>query len=255
MTVRHAADHTSAARAPPAQPGHVGAGAGLVDEHQPCRVKRGLIFSPALARVGHVGAFLLRGVQDFFKADPVPGKKAPDPATTGADVLRPQPLAHFIQGQVRLLTDQRQQQPGMLFQSRLAAPAPCRRRTPALLPALHPSDRRAGADRKSLPRRPARGPLRDGFDNTLTQILRTRLGHRSSPISDAARITHPNRFENPLRFNHAETCSSLNDATEFNLGEMSVEARRGQVQPLFPRAARCGSAIAGAGPSLFRDPA
>jgi len=97
--------------------------------------------------------------------------------------LRTQSLADLIQGQVWLLANQRQQQPGVLFQSRLAAPAPLRRRTPALLPALHPSDRRAGAYRKALTRRPTRGPARDGIDNTLTQILRTLLGHRSSPQS------------------------------------------------------------------------
>ncbi len=184
----------------------------------------------------------------------MPGKEAPEPATTGADVLCTQPLAHFIQGQVWLRADQRQQQPGMLFQSRLAAPAPCRRRTPALLPALHPSDRRAGADRKSLPRRPARGPLRDGFDNTLTQILRTRLGHRSSPISDAARIAHPTRFENPLRFNHAETCSKpiLIDAANGSYGQKSHSTSRAIANPKAERPRRVepgGRAMAAMGAS------
>ncbi len=66
MPVRHAADEPLAAPATSAQPRHVGAGAGLVDEHQPRRIKRGLIFFPTLPRLSHVGAFLLAGVHDFF---------------------------------------------------------------------------------------------------------------------------------------------------------------------------------------------
>ena len=66
MTVRDQANQPRAAPGPAAGSRHVGAGAGLVDEHQVRGVKRGLILAPALARLGHVGALLLAGVQNFF---------------------------------------------------------------------------------------------------------------------------------------------------------------------------------------------
>ena len=51
---------------PPAQPGHVGGGAGLVDEYQASRINRGLLVSPFFARRLDVLAILLGGVQRFF---------------------------------------------------------------------------------------------------------------------------------------------------------------------------------------------
>jgi len=76
--VRHKANQPRAAPRATAGSGHGGAGAGLVDEHQVPhgsspwaegpRVKRGLILSPALARLRDVRAFLLAGVQNFFKS-------------------------------------------------------------------------------------------------------------------------------------------------------------------------------------------
>jgi hypothetical protein len=65
VAMRNPANQPAALRAT-AGPRHVGTGAGPVDEHQPRRIKRGLILSPTLPRRGHVGALLLAGVQDFF---------------------------------------------------------------------------------------------------------------------------------------------------------------------------------------------
>jgi hypothetical protein len=66
MAMRHKADQPRAAPGAAAGADHVGAGAGLVEEHQVRRIKRGLLVPPALARLGDVGALLLAGVQNFF---------------------------------------------------------------------------------------------------------------------------------------------------------------------------------------------
>jgi hypothetical protein len=66
VAVRDPANQPRAAPGAAAGAGHVGTGAGLVDEHQVGGIKGGLILSPAFARLGHIGAFLLAGVQNFF---------------------------------------------------------------------------------------------------------------------------------------------------------------------------------------------
>jgi len=71
------ADHAATAVSPPAQPRHVGRGAGFIDEDQPCRIESGLIFPPRRARRGDVRPLLLGGVHDFFEADALGGEEAP----------------------------------------------------------------------------------------------------------------------------------------------------------------------------------
>ena len=66
VSMRHTADQAFAARASATQPHHFGIGGGLVDEHQPGRIKHGLLSFPAPARPGDVLAFLLRRAQAFF---------------------------------------------------------------------------------------------------------------------------------------------------------------------------------------------
>jgi hypothetical protein len=66
MTVR---DRTQAARAtprPPAQPGHLGRRAGLVDEDETLRIKLCLSGAPGLSLRGDVRTLLLAGVRGFF---------------------------------------------------------------------------------------------------------------------------------------------------------------------------------------------
>jgi hypothetical protein len=46
--------------------GHVGLGAGLVDEDQPLRIKPALILPPLRASSRHLGAVLLGGARAFF---------------------------------------------------------------------------------------------------------------------------------------------------------------------------------------------
>ena len=66
MAMRHPADQPLASPGPPALAGHVGGGAGLVEENQPCRIKPGLPLFPQLARRGHVRPLLLGGAHGFF---------------------------------------------------------------------------------------------------------------------------------------------------------------------------------------------
>jgi hypothetical protein len=46
--------------------GHVGRGAGFVDEDQPLRIKSRLFLAQGLTRGGDIRPILLGGVEDFF---------------------------------------------------------------------------------------------------------------------------------------------------------------------------------------------
>ena len=50
------------------QTGHLGRGAGLIDEHQSAGIEIGLAFEPGQPARGDVRALLLGGVRGFFKA-------------------------------------------------------------------------------------------------------------------------------------------------------------------------------------------
>lgn len=66
MTVRDFGDQSLPTLGAASEPGHVGTGAGLIDEDQACGVKQRLIGFPERAGDGHVGAILLAGVYGFF---------------------------------------------------------------------------------------------------------------------------------------------------------------------------------------------
>ena len=80
MTVRHPSDQPETASATPAPARHVGGRAGLVEKHQPPRIKPWLEVFPHQPRRRHVGALRLGGVHGFFKADAVPLEEPPDRA-------------------------------------------------------------------------------------------------------------------------------------------------------------------------------
>src|SRR5260370_28102840 len=63
VAVRHAADQSLAAWATAAQPHHLGIGGGLVDKHQPGRIKPALLSNPASACASDVGSLLFRRAQ------------------------------------------------------------------------------------------------------------------------------------------------------------------------------------------------
>jgi len=66
MTVRRVTNQSNAPWTSTVEPHHLGAGSGLVDKHQPRRVKRALLSNPASSRAGDIGPSLLRGPQAFF---------------------------------------------------------------------------------------------------------------------------------------------------------------------------------------------
>lgn len=66
MPVRNVADQSLATLPASPETDQVRAGGGLIDEHQPRRIKIALLANPAPSRAGHVGALLLCGPQAFF---------------------------------------------------------------------------------------------------------------------------------------------------------------------------------------------
>lgn len=66
MPMWNADPQALSSRATPIQAGHLGRGAGLVDEHQPFRVEIKLPVKPGLARGSDVGPVALAGVGGFF---------------------------------------------------------------------------------------------------------------------------------------------------------------------------------------------
>jgi hypothetical protein len=66
MPVRNGGSAALSFQGPAAQPGHLGRGAGLVDEDQVLRIKVGLGCEPGPAPGCNVGPLLLGGVRRFF---------------------------------------------------------------------------------------------------------------------------------------------------------------------------------------------
>jgi hypothetical protein len=66
ISVRHATNQSSPAPTTASRPHHFGVGRGLVDEHQPARLKRPLLSDPMPPRPGDVRSLLFRRVQGFF---------------------------------------------------------------------------------------------------------------------------------------------------------------------------------------------
>ena len=66
MPMWHTGSQPLAARGPPIEPGHLGGGCSLVDEHQLLRVEVGLALEPCLALRQDVGAILLAGMRGLF---------------------------------------------------------------------------------------------------------------------------------------------------------------------------------------------
>lgn len=66
MAVRHTGPEALASGRAPVSAGHLGAGPGLVDEHQPGRIEFELVLEPGLSALQDVWAILLRGVGCLF---------------------------------------------------------------------------------------------------------------------------------------------------------------------------------------------
>src|SRR5262249_40836114 len=69
-----------------------------------------------------------------------------------------------------------------------------------VIPALHPSPRRTGAQAEAFGRFPPRCSGHDGFDNAFPQVIRIGLRHRFGPPEsriNAARLAHSHTIGNP----------------------------------------------------------
>ena len=68
MPMWHSGAQPLAAQGPPIEPGHLGGGCSLVDEHQLLWGEVGLALEPCLALRQDVGAILLAGMRGLFLA-------------------------------------------------------------------------------------------------------------------------------------------------------------------------------------------
>src|SRR6202158_98340 len=118
MTVRCVTDQSNSPWTSAVEPHHLGAGSGLVDKHQPRWVKHALFSNPASSRAGDVGPSLLCGAQAFFKGDVVPNEKTRQSTATSDDPSLAHRRNRFVQRQIRLLGNQRQQTARVLLPGR-----------------------------------------------------------------------------------------------------------------------------------------
>src|SRR6266852_3987572 len=118
----------------------------------------------------------------FFKGDVVPDEKTRKRALAGSNSSLEQLHKRLLQGQIRPLGNECQNPLRVRFQRRYTASARLRRRTPALVPALQPFDRRTHTDVETLGRLVPRRALDfHGFDDAFPQVTRIRLWHRPPP--------------------------------------------------------------------------
>src|SRR6266567_2204811 len=136
---------------------------------------------------------------DFFEADVVPIEEPPHHTGADHDTVLPQLAADFLQRQIRLRSNQSQQQLLVRIHRRSFAPYRLGRHRPGPPPQRNPPDRGARADLKDGSRFSARGPRLNRTNHPLTQVLGIGPRHRSSPESfDPARLAYPSEFENPF---------------------------------------------------------
>src|SRR6185503_16241200 len=126
----------------------------------------------------------------FFEGDLVTLKEAPDRSAAAKYPVPAHCQNHFVQREIRLFLNQTQQKIRMLFQRR-DTPTPRLGRAAAGLPkALHPDDRRAGANSKLLRRRPSRSPAFNLRNQSLTYIPGISPRHRPTlPKANQCRQT------------------------------------------------------------------
>src|SRR5262245_17418546 len=115
----------------------------------------------------------------FFEGDTVSAKETRKRTLAGLNPSLEQLRNRLQQSQVRSLGDQGQDPFRMHFQWRNASPTSLRRGTPALVPALHPSDRRTRTNVEAFCRLAPRHPFHGhDFDHPFPQVTRVGLWHR-----------------------------------------------------------------------------
>src|SRR5216684_5497232 len=128
----------------------------------------------------------------FFEGDVVSIEETPQRAQARANPSFAQRQNYLLQGQVRLLGDQRQYLHRVLLQRRSTSSARLRRTPPSLVPALHPSHCRTRTDFKTFGRLAPGRACCHCFDHALSQVARIGLRHRHAPHgeSNARRLAH-----------------------------------------------------------------
>ena len=140
-------------------PGHLGRGAGLIDEHQALGIEIGLRLEPGLPAAGDVRPLLLAGVCGFFERHPVALEEAPHRALRDlepVDML--QVPGDLRKRHIKPLIDQGQDLLPVGLDPLRAIVATLRPRPhcAALTPLPNPSHRRRGRNPKALSRPTAR---------------------------------------------------------------------------------------------------
>jgi len=191
MAPRHPADDAAAAPRPAAQPGHIGRGRGLVDEHQPSRIETWLRRLPGKPRRGDIRPLLLAGMHDFFKADALGGEKPPHRAVADSLAAVGKLAAKLLQRHVRRLGNPLQQPVPLVLQPRaVVAPHRLGRQPTLIAPRVNPIDDRTHRH-PVLPSRPiARQTTLDRRDSPFPQVLRIWSRHPCWPPSPASSLNH-----------------------------------------------------------------
>src|SRR6266513_896823 len=117
----------------------------------------------------------------FFDSYIMSLEKSPDGGAAARDSALVHRGDHLVQGQIRLLGYQSQQPIRVLLQRRRTPSARLCPGASSLAPALKPPHRRTGAEPEVFGSLTPRRPGFNGFDNTLSQIVRIRLRHRFGP--------------------------------------------------------------------------
>ena len=176
FALRDLVDEALAARSPAVEPGHVGLGPGLVDEHQPRNIDALLVASPTRSMARYVRTILLaRDERLFLSVTPRRRKKR---LIIEVSALTPRSASNRSQSALRVMSDFSRSQRFEKFSMRLkfrteVSAHLARRARTAPLEALHPFDCREFAHPK--PRRsrsPAHPSPNHRVDHPVAQILR-----------------------------------------------------------------------------------
>ena len=174
------------------QTGHLGRGAGLIDEHQSAGIEIGLAFEPGQPARGDVRALLLGGVRVFFKADPMAIEEPPHRAGPDRQVALFQQRLQLGECDVRRLLHLGQQERGRaLDPSRPPVTASRIGRGAAPSGATHqPNGWRSTRSRRTVPPHHDVTTRLDCLNHPDAQILGKIVRHPYWPPSPASILNH-----------------------------------------------------------------
>ena len=155
------------------QAGHLGGGAGFVDEDQPGWIEIGLAFEPSQASASDVRAILLGGVRGFFEADVAAIEEPSQGADPDGHTTLAQHRLQLGQRHIRCLLDPGQQK-GRLRLDPIRPPVAALsqgRRAAAATPLIHPPDRARHTDPEPLSSLAPRQSVLNRPHHTNTKIL------------------------------------------------------------------------------------